>query len=241
MTKYSYTLFIFLLLLSITTIKAESPAALSNDPHISRLGFFDVHICNWPKRTSFFKILFSSEKYNKIDSMKVFSPNGKLLVELDKNKYKILTRKNKPEKRVFIIDIDVPDKASTGWYKINVLTKDGRQYSAKDYVIMSKLGRAAAMQPASERKKYALPITLKWNPVPGAQFYKAFVRDEWTGDLIYESKLIGTNKINIPKGLLESGGNYTWRVHSRDTNEHILLGDFNTGSVSKKEFFEITR
>ena len=236
MLKYSYTIFI-LLLLSVTNSQAGKSPEHNADPHYSPIGFFDIHICNWPSRTNFLKILFSSEKYNQIDSMKVFTPAGKLLVQLDNKKFSILKRKNKPDKRVFMLDIDVPENALDGWYNIKVKTKNGKQYQAKDYVILNKIGRVTAMQPASEEKKYSLPITLKWKPVSGALYYVVYLKDGWTGKLVYKSKPLKNHKTKIPKGKLEPGGYYKWFVHARDTNEHVLLGDFNMGSISKKVTF----
>jgi hypothetical protein len=80
---------------------------------------------------------------------------------------------------------------------------------------------------------------LKWTPVPGSQYYQAFVRDAWTEKLVFRSKLLDTAEVEIPKDRLEPGGDYYWTVHSRDTNEHILLGDFHMGSMSEKRFFTV--
>ena len=96
------------------------------------------------------------------------------------------------------------------------------------------------MQP-SDDKVISLPITLKWKPVIGSQYYQAFVRDAWTEKLVFQSKLIDTPGIKIPDEKITPGGDYYWVVHSRDTNEHILLGDFHMGSLSKKTFFSVAQ
>ena len=44
---------------------------------------------------------------------------------------------------------------------------------------------------------------------------------------------------NLPAGLLEKGGYYSWIVHARDLNEHFMLGDFNHGSLSATVNFSI--
>lgn len=240
MSKYSYTLSLIMLLTASVNTKAENTLEMNNDPHRSNVGFFDIHICNWPNRTKYFKVLFSSEKYDQIESMEVFTPENKLLVKLDKRKFRTLKRKNKPDKRVFIIDSDITENASTGWYDIRIKTKDGKKYNAKDYVVMNRLNRASSMQPANKNKQYKLPITLKWKEIEGAQYYQVFVRDEWTQQLIFKTKLINSNKVQIPNIKLEPGGYYSWRVHARDINEHILLGDFNMGSMSQHAYFSIT-
>ncbi len=222
-----------------STINAEQSLELHGDPHYNQMGFFDIHICNWPERPNFFKILFSSEKYEQIESMGVYTPENKLLVNLDKTKFRTLKRKNKPNKKVYMLDIDVPELATTGWYKIDIKTKNGNIYHAKDYVIISRLEKISEMQPSDEHKKFDLPITLKWEPVAGSKHYQVFVRDVWTEKLVFRSKLIGMPEIKIPDGKLEPGGEYYWVIHSRDTNEHILLGDFHMGSMSEKKYFTV--
>ena len=110
------------------SLYAEESIKFNSDPHYNDIGFFDIHICNWPERSNFFKILFSSEKYDEIESMDVYTPDNKLLISLDKTKFRHLKRKNKPNKKVFMLEIDVPNSASTGWYSIDVRAKDGSTY-----------------------------------------------------------------------------------------------------------------
>jgi hypothetical protein len=43
----------------------------------------------------------------------------------------------------------------------------------------------------------------------------------------------------LPPGLLEKGGYYSWIIHARDTNAHILLGDFNHGSMNTPVTFAV--
>jgi hypothetical protein len=149
-----------------------------------------------------------------------------------------LKRKNKPEKRVYMVDMDVPDQATTGWYTIDIQDVNGRVSSAKDYVIMARLERVTEMSPADD-EQVQLPVTLKWKPVIGAQHYEVFVRDIWTENQVFKSKLTETAELKIPDNKLEPGGSYSWTVHARDTNEHILLGDFGAGSMSDKAFFTV--
>lgn len=229
---------ISLVLFIQANVFAEESVKLEKDPHYSPLGFFDIHLCNWPERPNYFKILFSSDKYKQIDSMDIYTPENKLLASLDKTKFRTLKRKNKPNKRVFLLDIDVPEIATTGWYKVDIKTDNGGSYQAKDYVIMTRLKKATDMSPADD-EEYPLPVTLKWKPVAGAQYYQAFIRDTWTEKLVFKSKLISKPEVKVPEGRLEPGGDYYWTVHSRDTNEHILLGDFHMGSMSEKSTFSV--
>ena len=120
------------MLVPATSALAEDAPVLDQDPHKNKLGFFDIHICNWPERQRFFKILFSTEKFNDVAEMEVFGPSGASLAVLQKNQFKKLERKKKPEKRVFIVDLDMPDSAATGWYTIKVKTVDGNEYIAGD-------------------------------------------------------------------------------------------------------------
>lgn len=239
MIKHVATVLMLSSLFMINALYADEAPELKQDPHINALGFFDIHICNWPQRPNYFKVLFNTEKYQYIDSMSVYTPEDKLLVTLDKTKFKTLKRKYRPDKRIYILDIDVPEFATTGWYKIDVKTKNGKSFQAKDYVIMSRLERVSKMTPSGEDIEVRLPVTLQWKTVPGAYYYRVFVRDAWTDELVYSSNTIEKNAIRIPKNRLETGGYYYWSVNSRDLNGHILLGDFHMGSMSEKAFFNV--
>ncbi len=238
MIKHLQLLIISLFMFMHSTAKAEEALELNNDPHYNQIGFFDIHICNWPERPNYFKILFSSEKYQQIESMSVYTPDNQLLANLDRAKFRTLKRKNKPNKRVYLLDLDVPEIASTGWYKIDIKTDDGSIYHAKDYVIMSRLEKTSEMSPSDDRE-FNLPVTLKWKPVAGSQYYQAYVRDAWTEKLVFRSKLTDTPEVKIPEHKLKPGGDYYWTVHSRDINEHVLLGDFSMGSMSEKTIFTV--
>jgi len=234
----TYVIF-FIIVLSMTSAFAEDAAILTQDPHRNKIGFFDIRICNWPERQNYFKILFSTEKYNDVAEMEVFDSSGASLAVLQKSRFKQLKRKKKPKKRVFIVDMDMPDNATSGWYSIKVKTTDGKEYSARDFVLLTRINRVTDMVPSSEDSSYPLPISLAWSKVPGAGFYKVYIRDAWTGELVFKSKLISDNKLKLPEDKLQPGGYYSWVVQARDLNEHILLGDFNMGSMSKKAFFNV--
>lgn len=229
----------FILQLSATSAFAEDAPVLDHDPHRNKIGFFDIRICNWPERQNYFKILFSTEKFNDVAEMEVFYPSGSSLAVLQKSRFKQLKRKKKPEKRVFMVDLDMPDSATAGWYSIKVRTTNGKEYLARDFVLLTRLNRVTDMAPSSEESAFPLPVTLTWSKVPGAGFYKVYIRDEWTEELVFKSKLLSDNKLKLPVGKLQPGGYYSWAVHARDLNEHILLGDFNMGSMSKKAFFNV--
>ena len=237
---YRFSRILIIALFVFNTAKAEQALELTNDPHYNQMGFFDIHICNWPERPNYFKILFSSEQYQQIESMSVYTPDKQLLANLDRTKFRTLKRKNKADKRVYLLDLDVPELASTGWYKIDIRTKNGNVFQAKDYVIMSRLEKVSDMQPSDENSEVNLPVTLKWKPVAGSQYYQVYVRDAWTEKLVFRSKLTDSPEVEIPEHKLQPGGDYYWTVHSRDTNEHILLGDFHMGSMSTKAFFSIS-
>ena len=239
-TRCLKALIILTSLLTLGRSYAGNPLELSNDPHYNDAGFFDIHICNWPERPNFFKVLFSSEKYEQVKSMDVYTPDNQLLVSLDKQKFRTLKRKNKPNKRVYILDIDIPEHASSGWYKLDIELNDGSMHHAQDYVVMTKLEKVSEMTPSGDEEEFDLPITLKWKPVPGSMYYQAFIRDAWTGKLVFKSKLISTPEVRVPDDKLEPGGYYSWSVHSRDANEHVLLGDFHMGSMSKTQYFSVT-
>ena len=155
MSRLNLHLNIFLQVLCLSLVSFTTPTfadeapLLDQDPHYTAVGFFDMHICNWPDRPRFFKILFSTEKFADITAMEVFDPSGHSVTVLEKNRFMLLKRKNKPEKRVFLVDLDVPDSATTGWYTINVKTADGKQYVAKDYMPLARIKRVSGLTPLS--------------------------------------------------------------------------------------------
>ena len=65
-----------------------------------------------------------------------------LLVELDLNHYRSIRREKKPDKRVFIRQVDVPPAATDGWYSARITLTDNEVFTAKDYVIIYKLPQA---------------------------------------------------------------------------------------------------
>jgi len=209
------------------------------DPHRTGAGFFDIHVCNWPDRPLFLMALLSTERFDEIESVKIHTPDNKLIGSLDKNKYRLILKDNKPEKRVFITQLELPGQAPDGWYKAEIVLKDGNQYTAKDYVIINAMERANGTNPENEAEHLAIPRMLTWNPIVGAKFYQVFIRDEWSGETLYQSEFLRKSELELPDGLLKSGGFYSWRIHARDVNENILLGDFNHGSLSKRNRFSI--
>jgi hypothetical protein len=211
---------------------AEPVPPHANDPHRNDMGFFDIHVCHWPDKSPFFLTLFSTYKYNDIAGVGIYAPDGSPIGKLDLERYRIVIKKGKPEKHVFITYIDVPAGAPTGWYSSRVRMKDGRVYSARDYVVIEELPLATNLNPP-HNAEIAIPAQLSWDPVPGAKYYKVILKDLWAGTTLLDSKLVTGTRFTLPKGLLKPGGWYRWRVHARDVNEHVLLGDFNHGSLSR--------
>ena len=232
-------------LLSLTNIAAATEApetgAISTrdqDPHYTPAGFFDLHVCNWPDRNLFFMPLFSTVRYNEITSIDVHYPDGKTLTSLNLDKYMAVKRENKPEKRVFMSEIDVPDSAEDGWYTVTVKLSDGTEITAKDYVIISSLPRISEVNPPDGAENIPLPLTLSWTPAADSKYYQVYIRDVWQDSkLIYTSKLLDKPELAVPAGVLEPDGLYSWKVHARDVNEDVVLGDFNKGSISRAVTF----
>lgn len=112
---------ILLASINVTAYSDTMKAPLESDPHRNELGFFDLHVCNWPDRPKFYKSLFSSTRFSDIAKMEIFMPDGKRLGQLNLNDYMRIEKKGKPEKRVFLNDIDVPEGAGTGWYESSMV------------------------------------------------------------------------------------------------------------------------
>jgi hypothetical protein len=210
-------------------------AAKPGDGHYNMAGFFDIHVCNWPGRP-----LFSTAGYNDIEKIEILYPDNSLLARLDLTSYRTIEKKDRPDKRVFIKQLDVPTEAVDGWYAARITLNNGKVQKARDYVIISKLARADGQVPGDEQELPAAPEVLSWDAIPGAAFYQMFIRDLWNeNSLVYSSSLLTEAKVVLPKNLLESGGHYSWTIHARDTNEDLMLGDFNHGSMSKPVSFSV--
>ena len=176
--------------------------------------------------------LFSTTHYREITDIKIQYPDGKFLTSLDLKKFKLFKPKDKPEKHVFMNQMDVPENAMDGWYTATISLADGTQVIAKDYVIISHLPRASNMNPPDGAEQVPIPKKLTWSGADKG-FYQVFIRDVWNDSkLIYRSKLLSKSELTVPPGLLEPDGLYSWQIHARDVNEDVLLGDFNKGSMS---------
>jgi hypothetical protein len=237
-----------LCILSIVLVAMLNPVAINTthadtpkDTHYNDVGFFDIHVCNWPNRKLFFMPLFSTTRYDEIQKIEVMDPDGQPLVPLDLTRYRVIKQENKKEKHAFIKQLDVPEAAKDGWYTAQITLSNGAVHTASDYVRISTMDRAGGHIPGHNEETGKPPRELRWDPVPGAGFYQVFIRDQWNDDqLIHSSGLLTEPVLTLPPGLVKSGGMYSWVVHSRDVNEDLLLGDFNHGSLSKPVVFSVS-
>lgn len=219
---------------------SASQTTHANDPHYIEAGFFDIHVCNWPERPLFFMPLFSTVHSDAVQRIEVLRPDEQPLVQLDLNRYRTIEEKGKPDKRVIINQVEIPPGVTDGWYSARITLTDGREFTAQDYVVISRLAQAGGQIPANEAE-VALPRSLRWDPVPGAGFYQVFIHDLWDDErLIYTSKLLNSPELVLPENLLRPGGYYSWIIHARDVNEDIKLGDFNRGSMSRPATFSVS-
>lgn len=215
------------------------PLELAKDPHNNEVGFFDVHICNWPDRPPFVMALFSTLHFEGVEKISIYTATGELLGDLDLAKFRAFKNKEGKSKRAFITQFPMPDKTTDGWYKAVVSMKDGRSFEAKDYVIHTLMPLPTGMQPAMDAKNVSLPLELKWDRVPGATHYQIFVYDKLEEKRIFSSPVITETVLKLPDGLLKSGGMYGWKVNARDVHEHFMLGDFNHGTTGAEAIFTV--
>jgi len=233
-TTLAQSLLIMTLLVS-TTFAAPIK---TGDPHYNKVGFFDIHVCNWPDRPLFFMTLFSTYDYKNVVSIDVIAPDKRLIKRLSLSKFRVVKSKSLGEKRVFINQIEIEKHWPNGWYTSKVIMKDGSEHLAKDYVIIDKVGIVDSIEPINNAEEIKIPNQLQWQPTEGAALYQVFIRDLWNdGKLIYKSPLVSTPKLNLPKDLIQADGWYSWMIHARDGNKHVLLGDFNHGSLSPEYKF----
>jgi hypothetical protein len=209
----------------------------AQDPHYTEAGFFDIHICNWPDRPPFVMALFSTVQFDNVERVSVYTPSGELLGDLNLARFSSFKTKEGKDKRAFITHFSLSDKSIDGWYKAVIALKDGRRFDAKDYVIRRIMPLPTGMQPAADAKDVDLPGELRWNPVPGASYYQVYVYNKWNDKLAYKTPVIRDTFVKLPPGILQSDGLYGWRINARDVNEHVVLGDFNDGTVGPELLF----
>ena len=220
--------------------ETSGPSASDQDPHYTRAGFFDLHVCNWPDRPLFFMMVFSTEHFARIESVAVYDPQARRVGGMDLDRYRIVQRPGRPPKRVFITQVPIGAAAVDGWYTARIRIRDGEEVTARDFVVLDRMARARPASIPDGAELDAVPEALSWTPVPGAAYYQVFVRDLWgDGELLLPAELHETPRVDFPQGLLEPGGTYTWQVHARDVDGHPLLGDFNHGSLSRVYSFSI--
>jgi hypothetical protein len=227
-------------LLACKVLSASAdPADHDRDPHYNEVGFFDIHVCHWPERPLFFMPLFSTVHSDAVQRIEVLAPDQRPLLQLDLNRYRTIKQEGKPDKRVIINQVAIPQGIGDGWYSARIVLNDGREFTARDYVEIAELAQAGGQIPANE-SEVELPRTLRWEAVPGAGFYQVFIRDLWDDErLIYTSKLLTGPELVLPENLLQPGGYYSWVIHARDINEDVRLGDFNRGSMSRAVSFSV--
>lgn len=239
MKRRHATLRLFPALLAACTI-SSSLAAPSGDPHQTDVGFFDIHVCNWPDQPLFLMALFSTRQFRDIARIDLIAPDGSQLGPMDLSRYRPGEDPDKVEKRVLMAHYPIPGKSADGWYRAYIVMKDGRTFDARDHVVQKVLPFARGHQPADQSENNPLPNELRWDPVPGARFYQVYVRDEWESErYLLTSKVISDNFLKIPAGLFKPGGSYTWRVHARDINGDPEWGDFNHGSLAREVRFSV--
>jgi len=168
-------------------------------------------------------------------------PDGRLLVQMDLGRYRIVNLKDQKEKHVFMNQVDIPEGSKDGVYSARITLSDGTVYTASDHVHIATMDRAGGLRPGNNEETTDPPAELRWDPVPGARYYQVFIKDQWNdGKQIYSSEVLSEPLLTLPQGLLKKGGLYSWFVHSRDVNEDPLLGDFNHGSLSSPVEFSVS-
>lgn len=217
----------------------HADAAQPGDPHYNAAGFFDIHVCNWPDKPRFLMALLSTVRFDEVAKVAVYAPDGQHVGDLDLERYRAFKTPSGQPKRAFISHLDLPAKAVDGWYRGEITLRDGSRFEARDYVIHHVMAHPTGTHPAPDASDVPATTGFRWEPIPGARHYEVFVRDDWTWSQPFASGLLSEPRFQPPPGLLKSGGAYLWRIHARDSNGNVLLGDFNHGSLSPEMSFTV--
>lgn len=220
-------------------LSGAAHAGNAGDPHVTPAGFFDTHVCNWPDAPRFLMALFSTPRFDEVARVAVFAPDGRHVGDLDLNRFRAFKTPSGQAKRAFIAHFGLPDKRLDGWYRAEITLKDGNRSEARDYVIDHVMPQPTGTVPAPDASGVPVSTGLRWDPIPGARHYEVFLRDEWAGTQTFASGLLSEPRFVPPPGLLQPGGEYVWRIHARDSDGNVLLGDFNHGSLSREMRFTV--
>lgn len=227
------------LLAASSLLSGPVHAANDGDPHYSPAGFFDIHVCNWPDKPSFLMALFSTLRFDDVARVSVFATGGAHVGDLDLARFRSFKTPTGQQKRAFIAHFDLPQKPVDGWYRAEVSLKGGSRVEMRDYVIHHLMAQPTDAQPAPGAWDVPASTELRWAPIPGAKYYEVFLRNDWDGIEATASGLLTESRYEPPKGMLQPGGDYVWRIHARDSNGNVLLGDFNHGSLSPEMRFTV--
>lgn len=227
-------------ILTVTSLIAV-PAFADNegDPHYTPAGFFDIHVCNWPEKPRFLMALFSTHRFEEVAKVAVFAPDGTHVGDLGMDRFRAFKTQSGQAKRAFIAHLDLPDKVVDGWYRAEITLNDNSKMEARDYVIHHFMAQPTGARPVPGALHVPASTELRWDPIPGAKFYEVFLRDDWDSVKAEGSGLLTEPRFVLPQGKLQSGGEYVWRIHARDSDGNILLGDFNHGALSPEMKFTV--
>lgn len=215
-------------------------APASEDPHYNEAGFFDIHVCNWPEKPRFIMAIFATERFDEVERISIYSQAGRAIGDLNLDKFRAFQSKQGKPKRAFIEHFDIGEGDADGWYRAEVTLRNGSRYEAQDYVVITQMRHPEQLDPPRGAEDIPLPSRLSWSAVPGAKFYQVFIRDKWEDRLVFSSELTNKNELPLPKDVLQPGGYYGWRIHARDGDGNVLLGDFNHGSLNAEATFSVS-
>jgi len=208
------------------------------DSHYTPAGFFDMHVCNWPEKGVFYMSVFSSVKYDNVKQVEIFDAKDQRLGEVDWTRFR--DHPKQKGKRIYITHLPMLEQAKDGWFTSRIHMKDGSTILSKDYLIHGAMAFADKLEPFDQSVLAEPPKEFKWTPPAGSTHWVVTIRDAWDNDaVVYTSGALTEPVLKIPDGVLKKGGAYSWRVHSRDGNGNILLGDFNHGSMSRVTHFNV--
>ncbi len=212
---------------------ANSHASLTNDPHHTEAGYFDLNVCQWSDRPVFLMALFASTRFDEVQKVEVFRPDGKPLGKITFAQYESAKDQDGQERRTFKTQLPLPQPAMEGWYSSTITLTNGKQYTARDYVRVQVMPIVTGIAPKNGSENVSLPAALRWKPLPGEVHYRVFIKDAWQDKkVVFKSDLLTEPHLTLPKGVLEPNGSYVWQIHARDAADDPKWGEFNHGSMS---------
>ncbi|MHC1730335.1 MAG: hypothetical protein AB9866_30785 [Syntrophobacteraceae bacterium] len=113
----------------------------------------------------------------------------------------------------------------SGTYKVTSVDKAGKIMSNTEFFTVAFLTAAEITSPTQNQVLTTLTPTIKWTAVPGAEYYRVYLRNESWKEPVYISSPhnlnVYRNYFKIPTGVLMPKTTYSVAIQARDSDSAL--------------------